>query len=97
MGENVGSYSLDRIVAMAEAAGVEMETFRAGLVLDAARARYAQLERSVLPDAVAWQVDRTPTVIVNGVKLESPDWESVDAAIAAALAPAPSPAPSPAG
>ncbi|MFO1540670.1 MAG: DsbA family protein [Chloroflexota bacterium] len=98
-GENRGSYGLDRLLAMGEAAGLEMDAFRAGLVLDAARARYAAIEQRELMDAGRVGVDRTPTLVVNGVKLASPDWPSLEAAIEAALGgdAAPSPAASPAG
>lgn len=102
-GENRGSYGLDRLLAMGEAAGLDMDAFRAGLVLDAARARYAEIERRELADAARLGVDRTPTLVVNGVKLEGPDWETLEAAIVAALTPGPvapappSPAASPAG
>jgi len=98
-GENRGSYGLDRLLAMGEAAGLDMDLFRAGLVLDAARARYAAIEQRELIDAGRLGVDRTPTLVVNGVKLEGPDWATLEAAIEAALGggqDAPSPAASPA-
>ncbi len=107
LGENIGTFSLDRLLAMAEAAGLDMEAFTDGLVLDAARARFARVEDAARGDAIALGISGTPSVVVNGVLLQSADFETIRAAVEAAL-PAdlpepsaavlsPSPVPSPAG
>jgi protein-disulfide isomerase len=86
LGENVGSYGLDRLLAIGEAVGLDMTAFRAGLVLDAARARFAEIDAQARTDAERLGISATPTVTVNGVPLESPDFETVSAAVDAALA-----------
>jgi len=86
LGENVGSYSLERLLAMAEAAGLDMAEFKAGLVLDRARERFAEIDAEARQDAGALGISATPTVTVDGVPLQSPDFETVAAAIDAALA-----------
>jgi protein-disulfide isomerase len=86
LGENVGSYSLDRLLTMGEAAGLDMEAFRRGLVLDRARARFAEIEAEARADASALGISATPTVTVDGVPLQSPDVETISEAVAAALA-----------
>jgi protein-disulfide isomerase len=95
LGENVGSYGLERLLAMGEAAGLDMEAFKAGLVLDQARARFAEIEAEARRDATALGISATPTVTVDGVPLQSPDFETVSAAVEAALvSTAASPSPS---
>ena len=69
-GENVGSFHLDRLLAMGEAAGLDMDTFRAGLVLEAARARFSELQASSQADAVALGVSHTPALVLDGTLLE---------------------------
>lgn len=91
LGENIGTFSLDRILAMAEAAGLDMGPFMDGLVLDAARARFAALQERSGVDAAALGINATPSVTVNGVLLESPDFDSIMAAVQAAALPAASP------
>lgn len=93
LGENIGTFSLDRILTMAEAAGLDMDAFREGLVLDAARERFARLEEASRLDASMLGINATPSVVVNGVLLESPDFPTIAAAVAAAL-PAETPGPS---
>jgi protein-disulfide isomerase len=93
LGENVGSYSLERILAMAEAAGLDMEPFMDGLTLDKARERFAALEARSRADASLLGINATPSVVVNGRLLESPDYDTIAAAVEAALAEAASPAP----
>lgn len=97
LGENIGTFSLDRILAMAEAAGLDMDAFRQGMVLDAARARFAALEERSRADASVLGINATPSVTVNGVLLESPDFNSIIAAVQAAALPVGSPEVSPAG
>jgi protein-disulfide isomerase len=86
LGENVGSYELDRLLAMGEAAGLDMARFKEGLTLERARQRFAEIEAEARRDASALGISATPTVTVNGIPLESPDFETVAAAVDAALA-----------
>jgi protein-disulfide isomerase len=86
LGENVGSYELERLLAMGEAAGLDMARFKEGLTLERARQRFAEIEAEARQDASALGISATPTVTVNGVPLQSPDFETVAAAIEAALA-----------
>ena len=84
-GENVGSYSLERLLAMAELSGLDMEQFREGLRLDDARERFSEIQAEARRDASAKGISATPTVTVNGVPLQSPDLETVGSAIDVAL------------
>ena len=86
LGENVGSFTPDRLMAMAQAAGLDMDAFIAGLQVPAARALYAQIESEAYQAASSMGVSATPSVFVNGVKLAAIDFASVSAAIDAALA-----------
>jgi protein-disulfide isomerase len=86
LGENVGSYNLDRLQEMGEASGLDMEAFRSGLTLDNARERFAEIQAEASRDASALGINSTPTVTVNGVPLQSPDFEAVAAAVDVALA-----------
>jgi protein-disulfide isomerase len=86
LGENVGSFSLDRLLAIGEAASLDMQRFREGLVLDAARARFREIDATARAEAAALGINATPTVTVDGVVLPSPDLETVSAAVEAALA-----------
>ena len=86
LGENVGSYSLERLLAIGEAVGLDMAAFRAGLVLEKARQRFARIEAESSLDASELGISATPTVTVDGVPLQAPDYETVAAAIDAALA-----------
>ena len=99
LGENIGTYSLDRLLEMARLAGLDMDAVTEGLMLDAARARFAALSGEVTAAAVALGITSTPTAVVNGVVLPSADWETLVAAIDAVLAAADgaAPSPSPAG
>jgi len=100
LGENVGGFGLDRLLTVGEAAGLDMEAYRAGLALDAARERFARIEAASAEGARALGITGTPSVVVNGRLLESPDFESIVAAVQVAVgvagSPAPSAAPSPA-
>lgn len=86
LGENVGSYSLDRLLAIGEEVGLDMEQFRAGLTLDNARERFAEIEAESRRVATSLGISATPTVTVNGVPLQAPDLATVAAAIDVALA-----------
>ncbi len=85
-GENNGAFHLDRLLQMGEAAGLDMDAFRAGLVLDKARERFARIEADSAVDAYALGISGTPTVVVNGVRLESPDFGTIADAIDIELA-----------
>jgi protein-disulfide isomerase len=85
LGENVGGFGLDRIIAAAGNADLDMAPFLDGLQLDKARARFAAILASSNPDAAALGINATPTVTVNGTIVESPDFGSISAAVAAAL------------
>lgn len=98
LGENRGSYSLDRLLEIGEAIDLDMDEFRDGLRLDNARRRFSQIQAEAQREAVALGISATPTVTVNGVLLQSPDFATVAGAIDVALAqvastgPAPTPA-----
>jgi len=91
-GENVGSFSLDRILEMAKAAGMDMDALTAGLQLDAARARYAKIEAASQADAATLGINATPSVVVDGALLASPDFATIAAAVAQAIGGSASPA-----
>jgi protein-disulfide isomerase len=96
LGENVGSFTPDRLLLMGRMAGLDMEPFIAGLQVPAARATWATIEQEVRTAASDRGVSRTPTVFVDGVQVASPDAATIGAAVQAALANgAPSPAPTP--
>jgi len=84
-GENVGSYSLDRLLAIGESTGLDMDAFRMGLTLDAARIRFAQIQAEASKDAGALGINATPTVTVDGVPLEVPDFATISESIEIAL------------
>ncbi|MFN8621478.1 MAG: thioredoxin domain-containing protein [Chloroflexota bacterium] len=98
LGENIGSFGLERLITAAENAGLDMKPFLDGLQLDQARERFAALMAKSNPDASALGINATPTITVNGVVVETPDFGSISSAVAAALSPAigGSPAASPA-
>jgi hypothetical protein len=54
--------------------------------LETARRRFAEIGAKAWRDASAIGVSATPTVTVDGVPLQAPDFESVSAAIDIALA-----------
>jgi protein-disulfide isomerase len=85
-GENVGSYELDRLLEIGQVVGLDMDAFREGLALENARQRFAELDAQSRADASVLGIGATPTVVVAGVPLESPDLETVSAAIDEALA-----------
>ena len=47
LGENVGSYDLERLLAMGEAAGLDIGRFREGLTLEQARQRFAEIQAEI--------------------------------------------------
>jgi len=85
-GENIGSYSLERLLAIGEASGLDMDEFRAGLVLDQARERFSEIQAESREDASALGISATPTVTVQGVPLQAPDFETIASSIEVALA-----------
>jgi protein-disulfide isomerase len=84
-GGNVGSYSLDRMLEIAEIVGMDLDAFVAGLQVDAARERFAELQAAARSDAQALGINATPTVVVNGTVVPSADWDTVRSAIDDAL------------
>jgi protein-disulfide isomerase len=86
LGENVGSFDVERLEEMAGRIGLDRSAFDAGLQLDAARARFAQIQAASQADATALGITATPTVVVNGTKLDGNDWDTIRAAIDAAIA-----------
>jgi protein-disulfide isomerase len=85
LGENMGSYDLDRLLAMGEAAGLDMKPFRAGLVLDKARERFARIEAESRQDAGALGISSTPSLVLDGKLLEFQSFDEAIAAIDAAV------------
>jgi protein-disulfide isomerase len=86
LGENVGSFTLDRLQEVASAVGLDQAAFDAGLQMDAARATYAQIEQEARAGATALGIKATPTVLVDGVALSKLDFASIQAAVESALA-----------
>jgi protein-disulfide isomerase len=85
-GKESGAFRIDRLLEMGEAVGLDMDRFREGLQLENARQRFAEIEAEARQDAYAIGVNATPTVTVDGVPLQAPDFETVSAAIDIALA-----------
>jgi protein-disulfide isomerase len=85
-GNESGGFHIDRLLEMGEAVGLDMERFREGLVLENARQRFAEIQAGATAEAYAQGINATPTVVVNGVPLESPDFQSVADAIDIELA-----------
>ncbi len=85
-GNESGSFHLDRLLEMGEAVGLDMDQFREGLELENARARWAEIEAISRAEAFAQGINATPTVVVNGVPLGSPDFETVADAVDIELA-----------
>jgi protein-disulfide isomerase len=86
LGENVGSFTPDRLLLMGQMAGLDMDPFIAGLQVPAARASWATIEQEVRDAATTLGISGTPTVFVDGVKVASPDAVTIGAAVQAALA-----------
>jgi protein-disulfide isomerase len=85
-GNESGGYHIDRLLEMGEAVGLDMNEFRAGLALSNARERFAEIQAESRAEASAKGINATPTVVVNGVPLDSPDLGSVAAAVDIELA-----------
>jgi protein-disulfide isomerase len=93
LGENVGAYGLDRLVEIGRLAGLDMDAYLDGLQLEKARARFAAIEEASQADAVRLGINATPTVVIDDRPLESPDWDSIRAAVEAALSARPAASP----
>ena len=81
-GENQGAYANKRLVAMAEAIGLDMGAFNNCFDDN-------QFEADINADLALGEqygVNATPSIFVNGVKVESPDATSLQQAIEQALA-----------
>lgn len=85
-GNGSGAFKIDRLLEMGEAVGLDMDEFKAGLVLEIARERFAQIEAEARVDAGALGINATPTVTVDGLPLQAPDFATVADAIDIALA-----------
>ena len=98
LGENVGSFTPERLMTMAQAAGLDMEPFIAGLHVPAARALFADIQAEARTGATGLGITATPTVVVNGLPISTPYFASISAAVEVALAASvpsgPSPVPS---
>lgn len=97
LGENVGSYTPDRLLVMGQMAGLDMDPFIAGLQVPAAREAWAAIEQDVRDAASTRGVSATPTVFVDGVRVANPDVATIGAAVEAALAARRPSSPAPSG
>ncbi|HEX6128957.1 MAG TPA: thioredoxin domain-containing protein [Candidatus Limnocylindria bacterium] len=86
LGENVGSFSVERLQQIATMVGLDRSAFDAGLQLDAAREAFADIRADFEADAARLGIRSTPTVVVDGTRLEANDLATIRAAIDAALA-----------
>jgi protein-disulfide isomerase len=82
----VGSFSVERLQQMASMAGLDRSAFDAGLQLDVARRAFADIRADFEADATRLGIRSTPTIVVDGERLEANDLETIRAAIDAALA-----------
>ncbi len=81
-GENQGAYANKRLVAMAEALNLDMGAFNSCFDDN-------QFEADINADLALGEqygVNATPSIFVNGVRVESPDPTSIQQAIEQALA-----------
>ena len=85
-GNESGGFHIDRLLEMGEAVGLDMEQFREGLKLENARERWAEIEAVSRAEAFGMGINATPTVVVNGVPLDSPDYGTIADAVAIELA-----------
>jgi protein-disulfide isomerase len=85
-GNESGGFHIDRLLEMGEAAGLDMDEFKRGLVLESARERFAVIQSEANAEAYAKGIGATPTVVVNGTPLQAPDFASVADAIDIELA-----------
>lgn len=88
--ENGGSFSRDRLEAMAKALDLDVPTFTS--CLDEASIRQAVTAETAQGQALG--VDRTPTLILGGKSLSGFDYATVSAALDTALGIGPSASPS---
>jgi protein-disulfide isomerase len=79
LGENVGSFNLERLLAIGEATGLDMDEFKAGLVLEQARERFAEIEADAREDATALGIGSTPSLVLDGKLLK---FDTFDEALA---------------
>ncbi len=86
LGENVGSFGVERLQEIAGRVGLDRAAFDAGLELASARDLFAQIQAESEADATPLGIHATPTVVVDGSPLDGSDWGTVQAAIDAALA-----------
>ncbi len=85
-GNESGAFHIDRLLEMGELVELDMHQFRAGLVLENARERFAELQAEAMAEAYTKGINATPTVVVNGTPLQAPDFETVADAVAIELA-----------
>ncbi len=85
-GNDNGGFHIDRLLEMGEAVGLDMDRFREGLALENARERWAEIDAEARAEASAQGINATPTVVVNGVPLDSPDFATIADAVAIELA-----------
>jgi protein-disulfide isomerase len=85
VGENVGSYTPDRLLLMGRMAGLDMDAFVTGLQVPAARDLWAVIEAEVREANALRGVSATPTVFVDGARVATPDAATISAAVQAAI------------
>lgn len=85
LGENAGSFTIERLQEIASRIGLDRSAFDAGLELSSARGAFAEIRKGMETDAARLGIHSTPTVVVGGTVLEANDWAAVKAAIDAAL------------
>ncbi len=85
-GNESGGFHIDRLLEMGEAAGLDMDRFRADLTLESARQRFTEIDAESKRDAGTLGINATPTVVVNGVPLQAPDFATVADAVDIELA-----------
>ncbi|MFN8481732.1 MAG: DsbA family protein [Anaerolineae bacterium] len=77
--ENGGTFTDDRLESFAAQLGLNLDTFRSCMRSKAGSVN-ALINRS-MNEAPAKEVQGTPTFFINGRKVESPDYDSIKAAI----------------
>jgi protein-disulfide isomerase len=86
LGENVGSFAVERLQEIASRIGLDRAAFDTGLQLDVARQSFAEIRTAFEADAGALNIHSTPTLVVDGTVLEAHDWDGIRTAIDEALA-----------